>query len=839
MAVLPPIAATSQTDISKSTQGNDVAPTLVIDPNDPLKMVSVWTHDDPANPVNGVTTYVQGAYSTDGGAHWSSLGGISNFTQDFSQNNGADFSQVTDGGVAFGPAHQFYVLSSPHTANYSAGDVVIQKFDFSGGSPTSSNLGASMSSSNELYRWTGDAAYKPTLAVDANQSNFADTYQNGTSPPVGYTQADKFVGNIYVAWGANLSPNGPANPNVIEMSASSDGGATFTQPEILNDTDRGGIDRDSTPKLVISQGHPADPATGAPAVVGGQVTAIWDNSGGLTPGDGAIVSNRVQDGAKAAVVSTTNFGSPGANGPNGGTAVLQTTPPGPPTQTGNGIAVAVNPGSSQPHEPEVTTFPLNVALPSGFGSITDIAATISLIYPNLSDLKIELVAPGGVSSITLLDNKTDATGTTNGNATYGATGANLGLAADGVALGTTFADNAGPSAGGLVGGNSSVGRFRSEEGTLSSLVPAGSDVSRADGTWMLRITSYRADSTPANLINFSLSFTSGLHRGSDSTVAAAAQAGSVNNAPYAAATADPRQGIGPGAVIASDNSLGAYSPFQGRLYVAYVNGNRVFLKTSDDGGATWQKGNGGSAVDDANPQTDGYTGGGRPQFLPSVAVDQSTGTVVLSFFDTRDDASQARVATYVTTSIDGGQSFSKEVFVNTPTTATDEISGNTVTLGPIPDNQSAAGRRRRGLRVRRPPGPGRRLRQGLPRLGQQPQRRAGRAGRAPDGEHPGGAGHHRRRAQDRRQHPGSRRPDGHPGQCHRHGQHPGGRRRDPRGQRLPGHLRPPRRPVVVHGRRRPDLLHQRQRGRPGPDLRDQGHADLGPLQRATDTPSST
>src|SRR5204863_307777 len=64
------------------------------------------------------------------------------------------------------------------------------------------------------------------------------------------------------------------------------------------------------------------------------------------------------------------------------------------------------------------------------------------------------------------------------------------------------------------------------------------------------------------------------------------------------------RGIGPGIVVASDNTLGAYSPFQGRLYVAYVipgpnfaspeaptglytDNTNIALTASDDGGATW------------------------------------------------------------------------------------------------------------------------------------------------------------------------------------------------------------------------------------------------------------
>ena len=56
-------------------------------------------------------------------------------------------------------------------------------------------------------------------------------------------------------------------------------------------------------------------------------------------------------------------------------------------------------------------------------------------------------------------------------------------------------------------------------------------------------------------------------------------------------------------------------------------------------------------------QNDIFTG--RVQFQPEIAVDPVTGTVVLSWRDGRDDAARARVATYLTTSIDGGQTFQR------------------------------------------------------------------------------------------------------------------------------------------------------------------------------------
>jgi subtilisin-like proprotein convertase family protein len=124
----------------------------------------------------------------------------------------------------------------------------------------------------------------------------------------------------------------------------------------------------------------------------------------------------------------------------------------------------------------------------------------------------------------------------------------------------------------------------------------------------------------------------------------------------------------------------------------------IFLVTSDDGGQTWS---GPVQVNDDSGATDGHSGAvnvntdlgitaahpdGRPQYQPSIAVDPATGTVAMSWLDVRDDPSRGRYATYLTTSIDGGQTFSKDVFANVPNTATDAITGKTVVIGPLSDN---------------------------------------------------------------------------------------------------------------------------------------------------------
>ena len=237
-----------------------------------------------------------------------------------------------------------------------------------------------------------------------------------------------------------------------------------------------------------------------------------------------------------------------------------------------------------------------------------------------------------------------------------------------------------------------------------------------NGTWTLRITDNRAGN--AGSLRFAeLKLRSGLadpgnpnstQPGFDSTIVSgstfpyAIRGALGDNFPLGAA-ATPN-GIGPSPVIAQDNTLGSFSPFQGRLYVSFVgrdntNGNPadntdIFLAYSDNGGLSWSFP---TRVNDDQGSTDGFSEAdnvfgtalnGRPQFEPSVAVDQATGTLVMSWYDTRFDAAKARVTTFLTASIDGGTTFNDQIFANQPKQLIDAVTGEVLTSLPIPDNQS-------------------------------------------------------------------------------------------------------------------------------------------------------
>ena len=95
----------------------------------------------------------------------------------------------------------------------------------------------------------------------------------------------------------------------------------------------------------------------------------------------------------------------------------------------------------------------------------------------------------------------------------------------------------------------------------------------------------------------------------------------------------------------------------GRVYAAYsdlkpgaMNPSDldVFLVTSDNNGTTW-----------SSPVRVNDDVGTSSQFLPSIAIDSSTGNVAVGWYDTRADGSNVEAAYYVAVSSDGGRTISR------------------------------------------------------------------------------------------------------------------------------------------------------------------------------------
>ncbi|MFM7129128.1 MAG: proprotein convertase P-domain-containing protein, partial [bacterium] len=214
--------------------------------------------------------------------------------------------------------------------------------------------------------------------------------------------------------------------------------------------------------------------------------------------------------------------------------------------------------------------------------------------------------------------------------------------------------------------------------------------------------------------------TTGLRTVSGSrTVAVSSLAGASPSGQYPLGQNVTGEGIGPAPSIAIDATLGSYSPNRGKIYIAYVDRDfNIGANPGDNSDicmVTLNSPTGGASgpflVNDDSGAADGYSGAqfipsltgrynkggvqgdsadGRPQFLPAVAVDQYTGTVGVSYLDTRYDASRIRVVNSVQTSIDGGRTFSASKNANLETAPSNVITGDTVLDIPVPDNQGAA-----------------------------------------------------------------------------------------------------------------------------------------------------
>jgi subtilisin-like proprotein convertase family protein len=356
---------------------------------------------------------------------------------------------------------------------------------------------------------------------------------------------------------------------------------------------------------------------------------------------------------------------------------------------------------------QTTTYQIPVSITNpNFTTLSNLEVTLNLKHPNLSQLQILLVSPNN-TTITLVNNRIDETGASKTG--VGITGTGMGIF-NGTEFGTTFDDNAPRSITDTAGSNTNfLGMFVPELGAFS--VFDGLTAAQLAGTWKLEITDFVHDTTtPMQLVqDVKLVFTSGGKStnvslpGDFSTafVAYFPVLGSVSDTYALRSSASPTAGIGPHVVVASDNTLGSFSAFQGRIYAAWVDApfappttplpltkladsSIIVMSFSDDGGKTWSAP---TQVNDDNPQ-DGFSEGNRPHLMPQVAVDPTTGTLVVSWLDARNDASRARVADYLTTSIDGGHSFSPQTYVEASFNSTDAITNQTIAVQPIPENPS-------------------------------------------------------------------------------------------------------------------------------------------------------
>src|SRR5260370_1037437 len=261
------------------------------------------------------------------------------------------------------------------------------------------------------------------------------------------------------------------------------------------------------------------------------------------------------------------------------------------------------PGSAIPDAPNDMTpgmldVPLmvNITDPNWLSSnlpLNDIEVGVNIHHDNVSELSIDLVSPGGGRTVHLLQNRSGI----GGAPTQGiGSGQDLGMVNRFHDAGLVFDDK---SARNVTDTNITmsdhVGHFTSETNMLTSTF-AGMRPSQLNGRWDLKIYDNQMDGGMVTqfLDNAWLNLTAAISTtsfGTDTDPLTIFGGGFGNNvnapvyAPLLGATLTPGAipvyptqnipaggiyGIGPSVSIAVDNSLGSFSPYAGRVYVAYT-----------------------------------------------------------------------------------------------------------------------------------------------------------------------------------------------------------------------------------------------------------------------------
>ena len=129
------------------------------------------------------------------------------------------------------------------------------------------------------------------------------------------------------------------------------------------------------------------------------------------------------------------------------------------------------------------------------------------------------------------------------------------------------------------------------------------------------------------------------------------EAASLNVGGFTSIPAQADRTVAAEANLAWDRSDG---PYAGRVYLGYMDAEQVgddntniFVRYSDDDGATW------SDTVQVNPESD--TGS---QFLPSIALDESSGALAVGWYTASGDAGNVKSSFVIAASSDGGASFS-------------------------------------------------------------------------------------------------------------------------------------------------------------------------------------
>lgn len=678
-------------------------------PLNPQRMVMVWvTNSNPAQAGQPAPSSLAGAYTVNGGLTWNNFPALPGLVDPATD---TPYPSAMEPSVAFDRFNNVYVVyalrrqGEQNRNDESGGAIVLRRFNFTGGAPVATPYAPGSpdeaGGGKIIYRWAhnapatdvSDPAYNPAIVIDNTNPGFVD---QTTGLPQGSPRSsiNNQFSAIYVAWNARneapgtapalarCPPGVPFNPNVIKVVASEDGGNTFSPPRHINDGENCGGTRYTTPSMVISQGR----SNGT--IPGGQVNI------GYVAASSSVRFNTLPQGG----VGFTFQGQ-------GGT-ILDACAPVPP-------ATDPSPRRNDFALPQLT-------LPAGF-TATDVDIRLAVDHLSMDQVRIELFqgTPLAAACVAnppelpaLVQNRVLANGNQRpGTPPPGITGTHLGILRNrpganalfpagwsGV-VGTTFDEQAARRINDPNADNSRyASHFRPEFGqfNLTTLNLPAAVLNQQQ--WVLRIWDYRNDGQtppPQALVRWEMRLAGRLTPGAEVIAALPVIATDPTRphggGPWQADTVranmlySPDRGVSPAISMASDNTLGSFSPYQGRLYITYTGGSttnpNVFLAISDDGGASWAT----RQIND-DLASDGFSEGNRAQFSPTVGVDNATGTLVISWYDGRHDAARTRVARYITTSIDGGLTLSPQTYANDAAAPVDAITRQAAVLGPVPEN---------------------------------------------------------------------------------------------------------------------------------------------------------
>jgi large repetitive protein len=678
---------------------------VAVDPNNIQRQIAVGVN------ANGLI----GLFTTNGGAKWSNFIDTRAFSTRFQdptqpEPNGANEGTRLDAvspSVAIDANGKVYIThiqrsntAAVNGAGVGSGAVIFDAYNFSGvGKPTR------FETSRILYNWgpNDDAAFNPVVAVNNNVS-FNDPFS-------GLTRSDITSGrSVYVAWNTNgaagSEANSGVNPNVVFISGYV---SDADEDAIAGKNDGNSVGSFTTPIRV------SDAYNDTTNPIGAAAPQILFSQPPLEVGGVSQPANLNVFFAQ----------------PTGGKIVLdQSTPTlvgtGPTLLPYFGLTINGNGGNinfdAAADKSQTTTFTAKVAFPANLDPadvVTDLNVRLTVVSANREHLRALLTSPSG-DTVLLFNNRINSDGTT--AAAYGpgtprglTAGANIGLQ-NGPLNGAIFDDEA---VRGMNDGNSDapyLGFYRPERGiganSLASLL-AGETLATLTGTWTLTVTDFRgADTTVQQIGDFDLQFTLGLadDMGANSVLVTNAAARGFADM-FSTANNASTVGIG-GYSVAVDNTPVAQNGVgmptnnlpSGSMYLAYTSGTDVKLSRIAPGSTTVAK----TVQINDDSKNDHYTEGTRAQFMPTVAVDNKSGTVGVMWFDGRLDASAERIANYIVTSVDGGLTFSSQTtryvndekslagtnnqqpFLNVPKSVRDAITLATFTVEALPNNMKAS-----------------------------------------------------------------------------------------------------------------------------------------------------